>query len=158
MEVKWAFPLWLIRLRTWLVSMRIWIWSLALLSRLRIWCCHELLWCGPVAAALIQPLALELPYAAGSALFKKKKKEKGTHPKKERRLNGSLFFFSSPSSLSSASSGFISSYCFMTSCLRSYHYVFLIFWLEFPSVLWQLFFLLFFCFLGPHPRHVKFPG
>ena len=31
------------------------------------------LWCRPAAAALIQPLDLELPYAVGSALKKKKK-------------------------------------------------------------------------------------
>ena len=32
-------------------------------------------WCGPTAAALIQPLAWELPYAAGVALESKKKKK-----------------------------------------------------------------------------------
>ena len=32
------------------------------------------LWCRLAAAALIRPLALELPYAAGVALKKKKKK------------------------------------------------------------------------------------
>ena len=31
------------------------------------------LWCRPAAAALIQPLAWKLPYAAGAALKKKKK-------------------------------------------------------------------------------------
>jgi len=31
------------------------------------------LWCRPAAATLIQPLAWELPYAAGVALKKKKK-------------------------------------------------------------------------------------
>ena len=69
------FPLWLSRLRTWLVSMRMWVWSLASLSELRIWCCHELwyrwqtrlgsciacLWLA--AVALIRPLAWELAYA-----------------------------------------------------------------------------------------------
>ena len=30
------------------------------------------LWCGPAAAALIHPLAQELPYAAGVAVKKKK--------------------------------------------------------------------------------------
>ena len=34
------------------------------------------LWCGLAAAALIRPLALDLPYAAGVALKKKKKKKK----------------------------------------------------------------------------------
>ena len=52
--------------------MRIWVWYLALLSGLRIQCCYEL-WGRPAAAAPIQPLACELPYAAGVALKKKKK-------------------------------------------------------------------------------------
>ena len=43
--------------------------SLALLSGLRIWFCHEL-WCMPAAAALIRPLAWELTYAMGAALKK----------------------------------------------------------------------------------------
>ena len=34
------------------------------------------LWCRPAAAALIQPLSWELPYAAGVALKSKKKKKK----------------------------------------------------------------------------------
>ena len=42
-------------LRTLLVSVRMRVGSLALLSRLRIWHCHEL-WCRPAAVALIQPL------------------------------------------------------------------------------------------------------
>ena len=33
------------------------------------------LWCRPAAAALIQPLAWELPYAVGVALKRKKKKK-----------------------------------------------------------------------------------
>ena len=33
------------------------------------------LWCRPAAAALIQPLAWELPYASGAALKIKKKKK-----------------------------------------------------------------------------------
>ena len=41
--------------------------SLAPLSGLRITCCREL-WRRPAAAAQIQPLARELPYAAGVAL------------------------------------------------------------------------------------------
>ena len=35
------------------------------------------LWCRPAAVALIQPLAWELPYAAGATLKKKTKKELG---------------------------------------------------------------------------------
>ena len=46
---------------------------MAPLSVLRIWCCYEL-WCKPAAAALIRPLAWELPYAACVALKRKKKK------------------------------------------------------------------------------------
>ena len=38
------FPLWLTGLRAQLVSMRMQVWSLALLSGLRIQCCHKL-WC-----------------------------------------------------------------------------------------------------------------
>ena len=45
----------------------------ASLSGLRIRRCCEL-WCRPAAAALIQPLAWELPYATGMALKRKKKK------------------------------------------------------------------------------------
>ena len=41
-HVPQEFLLWLSRLRTQLESMRIWVQSLALLSGLRIWCCHEL--------------------------------------------------------------------------------------------------------------------
>ena len=36
------FLLWLSRLRTQLVSMRMWVRFLALLSGLRVWCCHDL--------------------------------------------------------------------------------------------------------------------
>ena len=35
------------------------------------------LWCRPAAAALIQPLAWELPYTAGAALKRQKDKKKG---------------------------------------------------------------------------------
>ena len=63
--------------------------SLALLSGLRIWCCHELwcgsqrqfgstllwLWCRPAAAALIQPV-WELPYAIKAAQKRREKKKK----------------------------------------------------------------------------------
>ena len=34
------------------------------------------LWCRPVAAAPVQPLAWEVPYAASAALKKKKRKKK----------------------------------------------------------------------------------
>ena len=49
--------------------------SLALLSGLRIRCCHEP-WCRSAAVAPIQPLAWELPYAAGMALKSKTNKQK----------------------------------------------------------------------------------
>ena len=81
------FLLWLSRLQTRLVSMRMWVPSLALLSGLRIWCCGELcyrsqtrhssdamllwLWRRSAAAASIQPLAWELPYAIGTTLKSK---------------------------------------------------------------------------------------
>ena len=79
------FPLWLSRLWIQLVSMRMWVQSLALLSELKdpvlpwaigsrcgsdpvcLWLLHRL-----VAAALIQPLAWEPPYAAGAAYRKNK--------------------------------------------------------------------------------------
>ena len=60
--------------------------SLALLSGLRIRCCVGYscsvdlallwLWCRPAAAAPIQPLAWEPPYASGMALKRQKKKKK----------------------------------------------------------------------------------
>ena len=69
--------------------MRIWVQSLASLSGLRTRCCHKLcgagsrratldsvllwLWCRLEATAQIQPLARELPYAAGVALGGKKR-------------------------------------------------------------------------------------
>ena len=67
--------------------MRTQVQFLALPSGLRIWHCHELcvdcrcgsdptllwLWHRPAAVAQIQPLAWELPYAAGAALKRKKK-------------------------------------------------------------------------------------
>ena len=70
---------------TWLVSMRIQVRPLASLSGLRIWHCHELwyrsqmwlgstllwLWYRPAGAALIRPLAWEIPYAPGLALKSK---------------------------------------------------------------------------------------
>ena len=83
-----------------LASMRMQVWSLAALSRLRIWCYPELwcrsqtwfgsallwLWCRLAAIALIRPLAWEPPYAMGAALERlKKKKKKKRKEKKERR-------------------------------------------------------------------------
>jgi len=41
------------------------------------------LWCRPAAAALIQPLAWELPYAMGVTLKKKKRKKKKKTPTKQ---------------------------------------------------------------------------
>ena len=55
--------------------MRLQVQSLALLSRLRIWCCHKL-WLRLEAAPLFRPLARELPYAAGVAIKRKKKERK----------------------------------------------------------------------------------
>ena len=71
-----------------------------LLSGLRIWRCHKLwhrrcsldpellwLWCRPAAAAPIQALAWELPYAAGAAVKKINKKWaelKGQRPELQR--------------------------------------------------------------------------
>ena len=56
--------------------------SLASPSGLRIWHCCEL-WCRLAAAALIWPLAWELPYATGVAL-KRKKKSKSKKKKKSQ--------------------------------------------------------------------------
>ena len=84
------FPLWLSCLQTWLVSMRMWVWSLALLSGLSIQHCHELwcrsqsssdlalLWCRPVATALMRPIAWELPYAKRLAVKSENKKQNKT--------------------------------------------------------------------------------
>ena len=55
--------------------MRMQVQSRASLSGLRIWRGREL-WCRLAAAALIGPLAWELPYAAGAALKGQKKREK----------------------------------------------------------------------------------
>ena len=57
--------------------MRRQVWSLALLSRLRIWCCCEL-WYRSAATVPIGPLAWEPPYAAGVALKKTKRQKKKT--------------------------------------------------------------------------------
>ena len=73
-----------------LASMRMQVRTLALLSGLRTWHCRELwcrwqtwlgsgmvwLWHGLAAAALIGPLAWELPYAVGTALKRQKNKTK----------------------------------------------------------------------------------
>ena len=84
-------PLWLSGLRTQLVSMNIQVRSLALLNGLKdpvlpqavvVVCRCGLdpmllwLWCSLAAAALIRPLAWELPQATGGALKWKKKKKK----------------------------------------------------------------------------------
>ena len=55
--------------------MKIQVQSLASLSGLRIHCLLWL-WHRPAAAAVIQPLAQELQYAAGVAIKRKKKKKK----------------------------------------------------------------------------------
>ena len=57
--------------------MRMQVRSLASLSGLRIWHCHQL-WRRLVVAVPIQPLAWELPYATAGALKNKQKKEKTT--------------------------------------------------------------------------------
>ena len=69
-----TFLLWLSGFRTQLVYMRMRVPSLASLCGLRIHCCHELLY-RLAAAALIQPLAWELPYAMGASLKRQKKKK-----------------------------------------------------------------------------------
>ena len=76
--------------QTQLVSTKIQLRSLASLSGLRIWHCHELwcrsqmrlgsellwLWRRPGATVLVQPLVWELPYATGVAIKRKPKKKK----------------------------------------------------------------------------------
>ena len=83
-------PFWLSGLRTWLVSMRMRVQSLASLRVLRICVAVSCgvgrrwglgltllwLWCRPAAAALIWPLAWELPCAADAALKIQKNKIK----------------------------------------------------------------------------------
>ena len=79
---------------THLVSMRMRVPFLAPLIELKIRCCRKLwcvgrrlgldlvllwLWHWPAAVAPIQPLAWELPYAAGVALKTKKKKKRKNH-------------------------------------------------------------------------------
>ena len=82
---KREFPLWLSGLRTRLVSMKMQVWSLASLSRLRIWRCCKLQCRSQgwpryfVAVAMVLmtataptwPLAWELPYAIHVTLKKK---------------------------------------------------------------------------------------
>ena len=63
--------------QTQLVPMRTQVQSLALLSALRIWHCHEL-WGKLAAIAPTRPLAWELPYAAGVALKRQGEKKKKT--------------------------------------------------------------------------------
>ena len=79
------FLLWLWGLRALLVTMRMQDQSLALLSGLRLRPCHEL-WCRPAAAALIRPLAQELPYASSVAL----KKGRQNKPNKKNLLKKRL--------------------------------------------------------------------
>ena len=60
-----------------LASMRMQIQSLASLSGLRIWRCHEL-WCRQTAVAPIGPLVWEPSYAMGASLKKTKNTQKRT--------------------------------------------------------------------------------
>ena len=74
--------------------MRMWIQSLAWLSGLRVWRCHELryrsqmwlgscvLWwlsCRLAAASTTRPLAWEFPHDTSTALKRKKKKNRTSH-------------------------------------------------------------------------------
>ena len=61
--------------------MKMWVQSLASLSGLRIWRCHEL-WCTLAAAAPTEPLAWEFPYTMGAALKKKKERKEKREGKK----------------------------------------------------------------------------
>ena len=86
--------------KNWLISMRMWVLSLASLTVLRLGidascsvscrCGLDLvllwLWCRPAAAALIQPLAWELPCATSVAL-KRKPKPKPKPKKKNKQTN-----------------------------------------------------------------------
>ena len=60
-----------------LVSIRTQVQSLALLSRLRIWCFYEL-WCRPAATVPIWPLAWE-PLCVADVALKRPKKKKKNH-------------------------------------------------------------------------------
>ena len=73
--------------RIWLGTMRLRVQTVASLSGLRIWHCHELWyrlqtllgsWCRPAAVALIWPLAWEPPYAV-DAVLKGEKNVGGCH-------------------------------------------------------------------------------
>ena len=66
---------------TQLISMRTQFQSFTLLCWLRIQCCRELCCCRSAAAAPIQPLAWEPPYAAGTALKSKNKNKKFVNQK-----------------------------------------------------------------------------
>ena len=92
------------RKRIWLASMRTQVWDLALISGLRIQCCHELwcrlkMWlrsgiavavvCRPAAVAPIGFPAWEPPCAAGMAL-KKKEKKKGHQEGKKGKAQEKL--------------------------------------------------------------------
>ena len=80
--------------------------TLASLSGLRIQCClklqHRLQMCHrPVVAAPTQPLAKELPYAAGMALKRKeKKKERKTRCRVKYRISHMRIFFDADTLLS----------------------------------------------------------
>ena len=63
--------------------------SLALLSGLRIWLCCEL-WCRLEATALIQPLALEPPYAVDAALKRQTNKQPKNKTKKKQQKNPTI--------------------------------------------------------------------
>ena len=91
--------------QTQLLFMRMQVRSLALLSRLKIWRSCEL-WGRLAATAPIQPLAWELPYAAGVAL-KRKKKRRNLHFKDEPSkltpkflMSGAVFLAAPDSALS----------------------------------------------------------
>ena len=85
----------------WLLSMRMQVWylALALLSGIRIWCCHGYgighrcsldpillwLWHKPMAASVFWPLAWELSYAMSAALEKKSLLKKKKKKKKKKK-------------------------------------------------------------------------
>ena len=81
------FLLWLSGLQARLVSMRMQVRSLASITGLKIWHCHEL-WCRPAATAPIQPPAQEFPYASGVALPPARKKEGRKGGREEGRKEG----------------------------------------------------------------------